>query len=293
MSPPPLFDTALRRLRLARAARNGLADDVLLPRVAEELAERLSYVLRDFPLAVDIHSRGPEIAQTIGTLPRVGRVLRAGEGPDNDVVFDGEALPFAENSLDLAISALALQWIEDVPGTLVQIRRALKPDGLLLAAIAGGDTLIELREAFALAESETIGGVTPRVIPFGALNDFGGLLQRAGFALPVADSERITVRYSDLYGLFRDLRALGATNPMLARSRTPLRRETLARLDAIYREKFADPDGKLRVTVEIIWLSGWVPHESQQKPLRPGSAKARLADALGTVEIPSGVKPGG
>ena len=291
MSPPRLFDPALRRLRLGRAARLGLSDDVLMPRVAEEMAERLSYVLREFPVAVDLHSRGPEMARTIGTLPKIGRVMRAGTEPENDIVFDGEALPFAEASLDLAVSALALQWIEDVPGALVQIRRALKPDGHVLAALAGGDTLIELREAFALAESETIGGITPRVIPFGDISDFGGLLQRAGFALPVVDSERITVRYGDLFALFRDLRALGATNPMLARSRTPLRRETLARLGEIYRDRFSDPDGRLRVTVEIIWLSGWVPHESQQKPLRPGSAKMRLADALGTTEIPSGVKP--
>lgn len=292
MSPPRLFDPALLRLRLGRAARLGLSDDVLMPRIAEEMAERLSYVLRDFPLTADLHSRGPELARTIGALPKIGGVLRAGTGPDNDVIFDGEALPFADHALDLAVSALALHWIEDVPGTLVQIRRALKPDGLFLAALAGGDTLIELREAFALAESDTIGGITPRVIPFGDITDFGGLLQRAGFALPVVDSERITVRYGDLFALFRDLRALGATNPMLARSRTPLRRETLARLGEIYRDKFSDPDGRLRVTVELIWLSGWVPHESQQKPLRPGSAKMRLADALGTTEISSGVKPG-
>ncbi len=287
----PLFDAGLRRLRLDRARRAGQRDDVLMPRVAEDLADRLSFVLRDFPLAADIDSAGPEIAETIAKLPRVGRVLRAGSAPGSDIVFTGEALPFAEGSLDLAVSALSLHWAEDIPGLFVQIRRALKPDGLFLAALLGGDTLIELREAFAEAEAETLGGVSPRVIPFGSPQDYGGLLQRAGFALPVVDSERITVRYGDLYGLFRDLRALGATNPMLARARTPLRRDTLARLFEIYEEKFSDPDGRLRATVEIIWLSGWTPHESQQKPLRPGSAKARLADALGTVEIPSGVKP--
>ena len=286
-----LFDADLRRLRLDRAANAGQRDDVLMPRVAEDMADRLSFVLRDFSLAVDLDSAGPEVAETIAKLPRVGRVLRAGGAPGADIVFTDEALPFAEGSLDLAVSALSLHWAEDIPGLFVQIRRALKPDGLFLAALLGGDTLIELREAFADAEAETLGGVSPRVIPFGSAQDYGGLLQRAGFALPVVDSERITVRYGDLYGLFRDLRALGATNPMLARARTPLRRETLARLFDVYREKFSDPDGKLRATVEIIWLSGWTPHESQQKPLRPGSAKARLADALGTVEIPSGVKP--
>lgn len=293
MSPPRLFDHSLRRLRAGRARRAGLRDDLLLPRVAEDIAERLYPVLRDFPLAVDLLSPGGEVAEALARLPKVGRVLRAGEGPDADIAVAGEALPFRPESLDLVVSGLALHWAEDLPGLLVQIRRALRPDGLFLAAALGGETLFELRQAFAEAESDTTGGVSPRVIPFASVQDFGGLLQRAGFGLPVVDSERITIRYGDLFGLFRDLRALGATNPMLDRSRRPLRRETLVRLDEIYRAHFADPDGKLRATVEIVWISGWSPHESQQKPLRPGSAKARLADALGTIEIPSGVKPGG
>jgi SAM-dependent methyltransferase len=292
MSPPPLFDLALRRARLARAAKAGLADDVLMPRLAGELADRLHPVLRDFPLAVDLLSPGPDVAEALKSVKSVGRVLRAGDAKGVDIAFAGEALPFQEASLDLVVSALALHWAEDLPGLLVQIRRALKPDGLFLAAVAGGETLTELRQAFAEAESETTGGVSPRVIPFADVRDLGSLLQRAGFGLPVVDSDRITVRYGDLFGLFRDLRALGATNSMLARARTPLRRETFARLDAAYREKFSDPDGRLRVTVEIVWMSGWAPHESQQKPLKPGSAKARLADALGAIEIPSGVKPG-
>jgi SAM-dependent methyltransferase len=293
MSAPRLFDLALRRTRIARAAKAGLTDDVLMPRVAEEMADRLQPVLRDFPLAVDLMSRGLEIAAALKTVPRIGKVLRAGDTPDADIVLRDEALPFENASLDLVVSALQLHWAEDLPGLLVQIRRALKPDGLFLAAVAGGDTLSELRQAFAEAESETVGGISPRVIPFADLRDLGALLQRAGFALPVVDSDRLTIRYGNLSGLFRDLRALGATNPMLARAKTPLRRETFARLEAIYREKFSDPDGKLRATVEIVWLSGWAPHESQQKPLKPGSAKARLADALGTIEIPSGVKPNG
>ena len=293
MSAPRLFDAALRSARRTRAERAGVRDDVLMPRVAEEMAERLQAVLRNFPLAVDLSDRGPEIASALKTVPRVGTVVCAGASSGSDVVFTNETLPFGPASLDLAVSALALHWAEDLPGLLIQIRRALKPDGLFLAAVAGGDTLIELREAFSIAELETTGGITPRVIPFADIRDFGGLLQRAGFALPVVDSDRITIRYSSLSRLFADLRALGAANPMLARSRTPLRRKTLARLEQVYREKFSDPDGKLRATVEIVWMSGWVPHESQQKPLRPGSARARLADALGTTEIPSGVKPGG
>jgi SAM-dependent methyltransferase len=200
--------------------------------------------------------------------------------PGASLVCRPDALPFARESLNLVVSAGALHWIEDLPGVFSQVRQALKPDGLFLAALFGGDTLVELRQAFAAAEAETLGGTSPRVIPFADGRDVGALLQRAGFALPVVDSERTTVRYADLMDLVRDLRRLGAANPLLARSRLPLRRATLARLDAIYRENFADPDGRLRVTVEVIWLSGWAPHASQQQPLRPGSAKARLADAL-------------
>lgn len=292
MSAPRLFDLALRRARLERARTSGLSDEFLMPRVAEELADRLQPVLRDFPHAVDLFSRGTAVAEALKGVPRIGRLERAGEEKDADIAVADEALPFAPGSLDLVLSALALHWAEDLPGLFVQIRRALKPDGLFLAAIAGGETLTELRRAFAEAESETLSGMSPRVIPFADVRDLGALLQRAGFALPVVDSERLTLRYQDLGGLFRDLRALGATNPMLARTKMPLRRETLKRLDEIYRAHFSDPDGRIRATVEIVWLSGWAPHESQQKPLRPGSAKARLADALGTVEIPSGVKPG-
>jgi SAM-dependent methyltransferase len=186
---------------------------------------------------------------------------------------------------------LALQFVNDLPGTLIQIRRALKPDGLLLMALLGGDSLSELREAFAQAESEIEGGLSPRVAPFADLRDLGGLLQRAGFALPVADSDRLTVRYDSAFALMRDLRAMGATNVLSERRRVPLKRATLLRMAQIYGERFADPDGRLRATFEIAWLSGWAPHESQQKPLKPGSAAQRLADALGTREIPAGEKP--
>jgi hypothetical protein len=173
----------------------------------------------------------------------------------------------------------------------VQIRRALKPDGLLLAALIGGDSLSELREAFAQAESEIEGGVSPRVAPFADLRELGALLQRAGFALPVVDSDRLTVRYKSVVDLMQDLRRMGATNVLTERRRTPLKRKTLFRLAEIYAERFSDADGRLRATFEIAWLSGWSPHESQQKPLKPGSASTRLADALGTREIPAGEKP--
>jgi SAM-dependent methyltransferase len=209
------------------------------------------------------------------------------------VVADEEALPFRDGSLDLVVSALTLQFVNDLPGALIQIRRALKPDGLFLAALIGGDSLTELRAAFAQAESEVEGGVSPRVAPFADLRDLGALLQRAGFALPVTDIDRVTVRYPSPLALMHDLRRMGATNVLTERRRKPSRRATLQRLFEIYAERFADADGRIRATFEIVWLSGWAPHESQQQPLKPGSAKMRLADALRTAEIPAGEKAGG
>jgi SAM-dependent methyltransferase len=198
------------------------------------------------------------------------------------VIADEEALPFADSALDLVVSGLSLQAVNDLPGVLVQVRRALKPDGLFLAALLGGDTLTELRQSFAMAESELDGGVSPRVAPFPDLRDLGGLLQRAGFALPVTDVDRITVRYATPLALLHDLRHMGAANPLVERRRVPLRRATFMRAMEAYAACFADADGRVRASFDIIWLSGWSPHESQQKPLRPGSAKKRLADALGT-----------
>jgi SAM-dependent methyltransferase len=206
------------------------------------------------------------------------------------VVADEEALPFRDASLDLVVSALALQFVNDLPGTLVQIRRALRPDGLFLAALLGGETLPELRQAMSDAEIECEGGVSPRVAPFADLRDLGALLQRAGFALPVTDIDRVTVRYESVFALMHDLRRMGATNALVERRRTPLRRATLARMSEIYAQRFADADGRVRATFEVAWLSGWAPHQSQQQPLRPGTAKARLADALGTSEISAGEK---
>ena len=191
-----------------------------------------------------------------------------------------ETLPVAPQSLDLALSALAFQFVNDLPGLLVQIRRALRPDGLLLAAMVGGDTLTELRQSFATAEAECEGGVSPHVAPFADLRDIGGLLQRAGFALPVIDVDRVVVRYANAFGLMQDLRRMGATNVLIERRRTPSRRATLLRMAEIYAERFADPDGRIRATFDIIWLSGWAPHASQQQPLKPGSAKASLAEAV-------------
>ncbi|MEA2986580.1 MAG: hypothetical protein QOD94_2834 [Alphaproteobacteria bacterium] len=299
------MDRRLLRARRRRAAALVPAD-FLLARVADDLAERLSSVLRRFDLAADLGTPGKHLRQELAASGKVGVLIsvdaladfslpgtrgRAGEGAPL-VAADEEALPFREGSLDLVVSALALHLVNDLPGTLIQVRRALKPDGLFLAALLGGETLTELRQAFAEAETEKEGGVSPRVAPFPDLRDLGALLQRAGFALPVADTERLTVRYATVLSLMHDLRRMGATNALIERRRVPLRRATLMRMAEIYARRFADPDGRLRATFEIVWLSGWAPDPSQQKPLQPGSAKMRLADALGTIEIPAGEKAG-
>jgi SAM-dependent methyltransferase len=299
MPGPIVFDRHLLRLRRARARTLGPAT-FLLDRVADELSERLDPVMRTFNVAVDLGTPTDAVRRALAVSGKVGTIIAA--EPDATrladtflrVAADEEALPFADGSLDLVVSALALQFVNDLPGTLIQIRRALKPDGLLLTALVGGDTLIELREAFAQAESEIEGGLSPRVAPFADLRELGALMQRAGFALPVVDSDRLTVRYDSPFALMRDLRAMGATNILSERRRVPLKRRTLQRMARIYGERFADDtDGRLRATFEVAWLSGWVPHESQQKPLKPGSATQRLADALGTKEIPAGDKAGG
>jgi SAM-dependent methyltransferase len=266
----------------------------LLDRVAADLGDRLSAVLRKFDVAVDLGTPSDAVRRVLAANNNISTIVAAGLDGDDDglrVTADEETLPFAERSLDLVVSALALQFVNDLPGALIQIRRALKPDGLLLAALIGGDSLTELRSAFAAAESEVEGGISPRVAPFADIRELGSLLQRAGFALPVVDSERVAVRYDSALALMRDLRRMGATNILHERLRTPLKRSTLERVMAIYADRFADADGRVRATFEIIWLSGWVPHESQQKPLKPGSAAQRLADALGTIELPAGEKP--
>jgi SAM-dependent methyltransferase len=267
---PILFDRALLRMRQHRALRDEPAT-FLLDRVTEDMEERLHAVLRDFAEVADIWTPG--------------EVLRA---PSRDRfksvahidLSDQETLPLRPESLDLVVSALAFQFVNDLPGVLAQIRRALKPDGLLLAAMVGGDTLTELRQSFAAAEAELEGGVSPRVAPSADLRDIGALLQRAGFALPVTDVDRVVVRYDSAFALMHDLRSMGSTNILVERRRMPTRRATMLRMAQVYAERFADPDGRIRATFDVIWLSGWAPHESQQQPLRPGSAKASLAEAV-------------
>jgi SAM-dependent methyltransferase len=288
---PIIFDRQLLRARRRRAERLG-ASDFLVERLAEDIAERLSVVLRRFDVAVDLGTPGDAVRRALLATGKIGMVVVASPSAAGPlaVVADEEALPFGDGAIDLVTSALSLQFTNDLPGALVQIRRALRPDGLFLAALAGGETLTELRQAFAQAEAEIEDGISPRVAPFADLRDLGALLQRAGFALPVTDVDRLTVRYASPVALMQDLRRMGATNVIGERRRKPLKRATLMRMIEIYGERFADADGRVRATFEIVWLSGWAPHESQQQPLKPGSAQQRLADALGTKEQPAGEK---
>jgi SAM-dependent methyltransferase len=292
--PLALFDRNLIRRRLRRAERIGFADFLIL-RAADDLGERLAAITRAFPVALDLGTATAAAARLLAQRPGTTLVVRAAPtqaGGPHELVADEERLPFAEASLHLVTSLLALQSVNDLPGALVQIRRALKPDGLFIGCLFGGATLTELRQSLAEAESELEGGLSPRVSPFADVRDAGSLLQRAGFALPVTDVEPVTVRYAHPLGLLQDLRAMGLTNALVARRRQPLRRATLMRAMAIYAERFSDPDGKVRASFEMIWLSGWARHDSQQRPLKPGSAKARLADALRTIEASAGEKAG-
>ena len=289
MNPPRLFDPDLTRLRLARAWQ-GIPPLFLLERVVEDMLERLAAVKRSFQRVVDLGTPAPLLVESLARerpdcLVTHLAPVRGALGQMGGIIADAQMLPLAAGSVDLIVSALALHSIDDLPGALAQIRRALRPDGLFMACLPGGQTLHELRHAMAAAEAEITGGASPRVAPFADLRDLGGLLQRAGLALPVTDVDSLIVRYASMFDLMRDLRAMGATSNLVQRSRIPLRRGVLVRAAQIYAEQFADADGRVRATFELVWLSGWAPHESQQKPLKPGSAKMRLADALGTTEI--------
>ncbi|MCY1665813.1 methyltransferase domain-containing protein [Rhizobium sp. SL86] len=294
-----LFDLPLvtrRRERAAQRATSGA--DFLVDLAARELAERLAVVERHFDEAVELHGGTGSAAREAFATGRIGTIRRIETGP----VFatsaeavepaDLEDVPLADQSVNLVLSPLSLHLTNDTPGMMVRIRRALKPDGLFLAAIPGAGTLGELRDVLLSAEAEVLGGASPRVIPFADVRDIGGLLQRAGFALPVIDAENYTVRYDTLFDLMRDLRAMGMTNPLIGRSRKPLTRRFFLRAAELYAERYADADGRIRATFSIVYVSGWAPHESQQKPLKPGSAKMRLADALKVgLDDPSKEKP--
>ncbi len=282
---PVIFDRPLLARRRARA----LADrrpgaDFLLTLAADDLADRLAAVDRRFSRALVVGDPTGTLAAKIGA-GRVDHVLRAdllGPGVDGGgaVVIDDEALPFSNGSFDLVISSLALQFTNDLPGALIEARRVLRPDGLFLGVLAGGDTLTELRQAFLMAESLRSGGVSPRVAPMAEVRDLGGLLQRAGFALPVADQDRLTLRYANAFALMDDLKAMGATSVLTDRQRGLTGPVLLAEVAAAYQEMFGDPDGRVRASLSLVSLSGWAPHDSQPKPLKPGSATMRLVAAL-------------
>ncbi|MDF1608018.1 SAM-dependent methyltransferase [Hoeflea sp. YIM 152468] len=286
-----LFDHTLLRQRRARAlASIAPGSDFLVRRVAEEMAERLSVVERRFDHPVQVHGGLPLTAQMLHATGKTARFtyVDACAVPGIDVgdltLSDPDHVPVDAGSADLIISPLALHLTNDTPGVLVQLRRALMPDGLMLAATPGAGTLGELRESLLAAESELTGGANARIHPFADIRDYGALLQRAGFALPVTDIDDIVVRYPDMFALLKDLRAMGATSVLTGRSRKPVSRALFLRAAQIYAERFSDPDGRIRASFPVVHLSGWAPHESQQKPLRPGSAKLRLADALKTPE---------
>jgi NADH dehydrogenase [ubiquinone] 1 alpha subcomplex assembly factor 5 len=299
--PDPLlvFDRGVLRLRRERAARRWGDQAFLKREIAGRLVERLADVRRTFPLALDLGCHGDEVADALAGSKTVEHLIRADLGlgfaqhaKGLAVVADEEALPFAPGRFDLVLSAMDLHWVNDLPGALIQIGRILKPDGLFLGAMLGGGTLWQLRQALGAAESEIEGGLSPRVSPFADLRDAAGLLQRAGFALPVADSETIDVEYADALSLMRELGAMGEGNLVAERRRGLARRATMARAAEIYAERFAQPSGRIAATFEILFLHGWAPHESQPKPLKPGSAARRLADALGGVEQSAGEKAG-
>jgi NADH dehydrogenase [ubiquinone] 1 alpha subcomplex assembly factor 5 len=291
-----VFDRDLVRMRRDRVASTLSQADFLILESAERLADRLLDVTRTFPLALDLGCHTGQMAPLVQRTGKVNTLVQAdlseamalaARGVNGQLAFcaDEEFLPLAEESLELILSNLSLHWVNDLPGTLMQIRQSLKPDGLFLAATFGGKTLKELRAVLLEAEAETTSGVTPRVSPFVDVREAGNLLSRAGFALPVVDAENIEVTYENAFKLMADLRAMAETNAVLERSKTPTSRATLMRAAELYAEKFADERGRIVASFQIVTLTAWTPHASQQQPLRPGSAKAKLADALKTDEI--------
>lgn len=299
---PSLFNHALLAARRSRALKRpqAFADAGFLRQSALiDLTERLDAVSRSFTHALDVDAPDRALADALLATGKVQKVSVSTGFAEADIdrprVEPGLLLGGLKKeggSFDLITSVLSLQFANDLPGVLIQFRRALKPDGLFLGAVLGGDTLFELREVLLEAESEILGGAAPRVLPFGEVRDMGALLQRAGFALPVADIDTLVVRYGNPLRLLSDLRAMGATNILKSGAARPLRRDVLLRAMALYKDRFAEADGKMPATFQIVSLSGWAPHESQQKPLRPGSAKSRLADALGVAENSAGEKIG-
>mgnify|MGYP001766519272 CR=1 FL=1 len=282
-----VFDRRAVRRHRERAAAGLERHDFLLREVGERLADRLDDVRRTFPLALDLGCHTGQLARLLAGRGGIETLVQADLSPAMvrraeglRLAADEEALPFAAAGFDLVLSLMSLHWVNDLPGTLVQIRRCLKPDGLFLGAMLGGTTLNELRQSLHAAEIASEGGLSPRVSPFADARDAGNLLQRAGFALAVADAETVTVSYADPLALISDLRGMGETNAVRGRRLQCSRRATLAAAMEHYRAAFAGADGRIPASFQIIFLTGWAPHPDQQRALKPGSARARLADAL-------------
>ena len=285
--PPPIFDRTTLRRRRDRAAAGLERYDFLFKEAAGRLFDRVLDVKRSFPLALELGCHTGQFAKAAGRSERIGTLIQAdlsarmvGRAKSPRLVADEERLPVAPASLDLLVSNLSLHWLNDLPGALIQIRRALKPDGLFIATILGGETLSELRHSLLAAESELLGGASPRVAPMIDLRDAAGLLQRAGFALPVADFDRITLAYETPFALMRELRGLGESNALSERQRQPASRRLFERAAQIYQQRHGRDDGRVPATFDILYLSGWAPDASQQKPMAPGSGVHSLADAV-------------
>ena len=296
-SPMKVFEPRLVRAHRTRAAARLAEHDFLFRAVAERLADRLSDIKRTFPLALDLGCHGGEFGEIVGVRGGIETLIQCDPAPAMArragglaLAAEADALPFGEGKFDLIVSNMSLHWVNDLPGALIQIRRALKPDGLFLASVAGGGTLGELRGALLEAETEIAGGASPRVSPFVDLRDAGALLQRAGFALPVADGDLIPVRYENAWKLMTDLRGMGEANALVAMPRQFTRRTVILRAAEIYRERHEGDDGRIPASFRIVYLTGWAPDPSQQKPAAPGSAATRLADALGAEEKSAGDK---
>jgi len=282
----PTFDRALLNLRRQAASRRPAPGaEFLLTRALQEIDDRLPAFNKQFEVGVAMGG-GAMLTELLAKSDQCHTVLRAGaqfpakDGDPVDPPSDDETLPLDDDSIDLAVSAMQLQFVNDLPGLLMQIRRALRPDGLFMAIFIGGESLTELRQALAAAEAEICGGISPRVAPMVELRDLGTLLQRAGFALPVVDVDRVTARYDTLFHLVGDLRAMAATNILTDRLKRPPPRQLFLRAAQIYQDQFSDADGRIRATFDILCATGWAPHDSQQKPLAPGSAQIPLADVL-------------
>lgn len=302
-SAKPFDRQAVRRHR-DRAAPGFGAHAFLFNEVGERLLDRLADIRRSFPRILEVGCRDGRLTRRLSALgsdifvradvsTAMARAAAERHPGAPTLVADEELLPFAEQSFDLVVSNLALHWVNDLPGALAQIQRALRPDGLLLASLFGGETLHELRDSLLAADIAVSDGAAPRVSPFCDVRDAAHLLSRAGFALPVADVDRITVTYADALGLMHELRGMGETNAVALRPRGFTRRATLAAAEAHYAKAFPAEDaaGRVRASFEVIYLAAWRPHTSQQKPMRPGTATIRLADALGSREHPAGDTP--